>query len=525
MDNIRYYFSVFRRRFLYFLIVATVVSAASVIAAMSLPPAYESRAVLVVESPQIPEELAASTVRAPAYQQLQLVQQHLLARENMLDVAYKLDVFPKIQEMNPDAIVAAMRARTTIKTDGRRRGEAPIMTIQFEAGKARIAAEVLNDYLVLIQERDAEFRRGRSGETLDFFVREVDRLSSALDEQGQRILEFKQNNSDALPESLEFRLSQQSVFQDRITQVDRDVADLESQRDRLKQLYELTGNVNTPQERRKTPEEQQLEQAQNELSDALSVYSATNPRVKVLQARVDRLEGVVEQAALAATTAAEAQGATDSAAEGEEELPAVLAVQLSEVDSRITALLQQKEQAEVRLEALSVTINRTPEVSITLEEMERVYGALQGQYAGAQDRLAKAQTGDQIETRARGQRLSVIEQPSVPSQPTKPNRTLIAGGGTSFGILAGLALIVLMELMNSAPRRPEDIVNKLGVTPLTTIPYVQTQGQQLRQSARRLLVALVIFLGVPLSIYMVHIHYLPLDLIADKIMNKIGVRW
>lgn len=519
MDNIRYYFSIFRRRFPYFLIVAVVISTASVIAAMSLPPAYESRAVLVVESPQIPEELAASTVQAPAFQQLQLVQQHLLARENMLDVAYKLKAFPKIDEMNPDAIVAAMRSRTTIKTNGRRRGEAPIMEIQFEAANPRIAAEVLNDYLVLIQARDAEFRRGRSGETLEFFVREVDRLSAALDAQSKRILEFKQENSDALPESLEFRLSQQSVFQDRITQVDRDVADLNSQRERLKQLYELTGNVETPLDRRKTAQEQQLEAAQLELANALTIYSASNPRVKVLQARVDSL-----QQAVSAQSQAEL-GEETAEAQSNEQLPAVLAVQLSEVDSRIEALGEQKLQAQERLKILDATIARTPEVSIILEEMERDYGALEGQYAQAQDRLAKAQTGDQIETRARGQRLSVIEQPSVPSQPTKPNRVLIAGGGTSFGILLGLGLIVLLEMLNSAPRRPEDIVSKLGITPLTTIPYVQTQGQQMRLRLRRIVIALLIALGVPAAIYMVHIHYLPLDLIADKIMNKLGVRW
>lgn len=520
MDNIRYYFSIFRRRFTYFLIVAMVISAASVIAAMSLPPAYESRAVLVVESPQIPEELAASTVRAPAFQQLQLVQQHLLARENMLDVAYKLKVFPKIDEMGPDAIAAAMRARTTIRIRGRRRGEAPIMEIQFEARNARIAAEVLNEYLVLIQARDVEFRRGRSGETLEFFVREVDRLSGALDAQSKRILEFKQANSDALPESLEFRLSQQSVFQDRITQVDRDVSDLNSQRERLKQLYELTGNVEAPQDRQLSPQEQQLRRAQQELSDALAIYSSSNPRVKVLQARVDNLQAQVTAAAEAASGQDEEQ-----APEQSEQIPAVLSVQLSEIDSRIAALQEQKARAEARLEVLAASISKTPEASIVLDEMEREYSALQKQYGQAQDRLAKAQTGDQIETRARGQRLSIIEQPSVPSQPTKPNRVLIAGGGTSFGILVGLALIVLLEVLNSAPRRPEDIVSKLGVTPLTTIPYVETQGQQWRRSLRRMLLALAIFLGVPTAIYLVHIYYLPLDLIADKIMNKIGVRW
>ena len=60
MDNLFYYLSIFRRRIISFLIVSTVISASAIIIAYSLPPAYESRMVLLVESPQIPANLALS---------------------------------------------------------------------------------------------------------------------------------------------------------------------------------------------------------------------------------------------------------------------------------------------------------------------------------------------------------------------------------------------------------------------------------------------------------------------------------
>lgn len=532
MDNFWYYLSIFRRRFHYFLIITTVMAAVSIIAALSLPPAYESRAVLLVESPQIPEELAASTVRASALEQLQVVQQRLVTRDNMLEIARKLDVFDDIDQMNPDEIVSAMRVRTSIGISGGKRNEAPVMSLTFEAGKAQTTAEVLNEYLVLIQTQDAEFRQGRSGETLNFFVREVERLSQELDSQSQRILAFKQANSETLPDSLRFRLDQQAVFQDRLNQIDRDVSDLRSQRARLVQLYELTGEASeTPTQstraRAPTPQERRLEAAQADLAQALTVYSRENPRVKVLEARVAQLEKDVSTSAAVLTPPPPDTNAEDASAEQEAqvELPAVLVVQLSEVDSRIQALGLQRSQAEERLAALNEGIDRTPEVTIALEEMTRKYNALETQYEQAETRLSKAQTGDQIETRSRGQRIVVIEQPAIPTQPTKPNRTLIAGGGTAFGMLLGLALIVLLEMMNSSPRRPEDIVAKLGITPLTTIPYMQSRGQQLRRRGGRMILALAIVVGIPAAVYAVHLYYLPLDLIADKIMNKLGVRW
>ena len=137
MDDLGYYLALFRRRLPYFLIVTTVISAVSVIVAYSLPQAYESRMVLLMESPQIPENLATSTVQTPAFEQLQITEQRLMTRANLLDIAREFDVLPNLDEMSPDEIVNAMRARTSISTSNRVRREAPLMTIQFEAPSAR----------------------------------------------------------------------------------------------------------------------------------------------------------------------------------------------------------------------------------------------------------------------------------------------------------------------------------------------------------------------------------------------------
>jgi len=516
MDNLGYYFSIFRRRSPYFMIVATLISAIAVTVAYTLPPAYESRMVLLVESPQIPEELASSTVRAPAFEQLQIIQHKLLTRANMLDVARKFDVLPDVKTMAADDIVDAMRARTSIKTSNQRRQEAPLMTVSFEAPKARTAAEVLNEYLLIIQQEDNEFRKGRSSETLAFFNQEVDRLSQELDQQSARILEFKQANSGSLPESLQFRLDQQSIFQDRLIQIDRDVADLRGQKERLLQLFELTGNVQAGANVQLSPDEQKREALKQELESALAVYSPENPRVKSLQARLAQIE-----AKIGATTPAAATDTNTPAPA----MPPLLVIQLSELDGRVASLEQQKSAVEDQLAELRVSISKTPEVSISLQELERSYTGLQGQFDQAQNRLAVAQTGDLIETRSRGQRLAIVEQPAVPSSPTKPNRMLIAGGGTAFGILAGLAVIFLLEMLNSTARRPEDIINKLGVTPLTTIPYIQTRGQEFRRRGVKTLLLLAIVTIIPAAIFAIHTYYLPLDLIADRIMNKVGIRW
>ena len=519
MNNLKYYFSIFLRRLPWFLVVATILSAISVTVALTLPPAYVSQMRLIVESPQIPEELAPSTVRTPALEQLQIMEQKLLTRENMLDIARRLNVLADIDELNPDEIVEAMRARTSILLASGR-NPLPLMTISFEASTPRNAAGVLNEYLTLIQTEDAEFRRGRAGETLEFFLQEIERLGNELDDQSERILEFKEANTKDLPDSMDFRLGQQALLQERNNGLKREITTLQNQRARLVELFEQTGRVADPDEqnRPQTLEQRHLAELQRQLDEALAVYSSENPRVTLLKARIKQLEATIASTALA-TVVEEPDSSTET------EAPTVLDIQLAEIDSRLDVLSIEEGEVDAQLKSVNKSIERTPGIAITLQEMERKYATIQSQFNQAEDRLSKAQTGERIEARSRGQKISVIEQPAVPSEPSKPNRLLIGAGGTLFGVFAGLALIVLLEFLNNTARRPEDLVNRFGIMPFTTIPYARTRGQQFRQRGAKLLLILAILTGIPAAIYVVHIHYLPLDLLADQLMNKFGVRW
>lgn len=509
-SDFRYYFSIFLRRLPYFLVVSTVIGAASVIVAMTLPPAYVSQMTLIVESPQIPDELAASTASTPAQEQLQIVEQRLLTRANLLDIANRLDVFEAQGEMLPDRILTAMRARTTVRSSGRR-DAAALMTITFEARSGVIAGGVLNEYLTLILKEDVESRTGRATQTLEFFEQEVARLNEELAERSARILAFKTEHVDALPESLDYRMGQQSLLQERLAQFDRELASLNDQSTRLVQIFEATGQVGALGGPALTPEQQQLEDLRAQLNDALAIYSETNPRVQLLRARIAQIEEVVN-----------AQPDPDETRETTGN--SLLDVQLSEIATRVKSLEEEKRTTAAQLEALTDTIERTPTNAIRLDELELDYANIQLQYNTAVDRLSRASTGERIEVMSRGQRISVIEPPAVPRQPSKPNRMLIAGGGGFLGILAGLGLVILLEILNRSIRRPADLVAGLGVTPLATIPYVPTSGETVRRRTYKALRLLAILLGVPAAVYAVHIYYQPLDLIAERIMDKFGLR-
>lgn len=512
MANARYYLSIFLRRLPYFMIVATVISVASIILAVTLPPAYVSQMQLLVEAPQISEGTPAPVSPTASFELLRVTQQRLLTRANLLDIATRLTVLTEQDKMNPDEIVDAMLSRTEVEISSGK-NDPPLMKVSFEASEAAKAAGVLNEYLTLIQQADVGARTERVTVTLEFFEQEVARLNQLLAAKSAAISTFKTANVQSLPDSLNFRLSQQAILQERLAQFDRDLLSLQNQRDLLLNLFNATGEVADARLEALTPEQVQLESLRSQLSDALAVLSPENPRVKLLKARIAQIEEVVRSQPKPVTENRPETG------------NAMLDLQLAEIDSRISDLSDQKSLVVIELEKLTKNIEKTPANTVKLDELTLDYENIQLQYNNAVDRLAKASTGERIEFMARGQRIAVIEPPGVPNAPAKPARLLIAGGGSLFGFLAGIGLIVLLETLNRSIRRPEDLIRALGISPIATLPYIQTRKEAVIRRGRKLLFALVILVGVTALVYGVHTYYQPLDLIAERIMNTLGVRW
>ncbi len=194
---------------------------------------------------------------------------------------------------------------------------------------------------------------------------------------------------------------------------------------------------------------------------------------------------------------------------------------MAEIDAEESFLREQLAQAKQELEQVTVAISETPQNAVALEALERDYANIQSQYNSAVDRLAKAATGERIELLSKGQRISVIEQATVPNKPTSPDRVLIAGGAAAAGLGLGAGAVLLLELLNQSIRRPVDLQNRLGISPLVTLPYVRTRRELVVKRSVVVLLILAVAVGIPAILFAVHTFYLPLDLIWTKISDRI----
>jgi uncharacterized protein involved in exopolysaccharide biosynthesis len=519
--DFKFYFSIFLRRLPWFLVLVAIGTALGLTLASVLPPVYVAQARLLVEAEQIPGDLAASTVQTQATEQLQIIQQRILTRAALLELANRLQIYApapgqQAREMTADDIVADMRARTNIVTTGGTvtRGAAPeatIVTVSFEAPTAALSALVTNEIVTMILNENVALRTGVTGQTLDFFVQEVARLDKELAVRGAAILDFKTQNKAALPDSLDFRLGQQAEAQERQLQLNREESELNDRRATLVELFERTGEVATPSETL-TPEAARLQELRNSLNDALAIYAPQNPRVKLLEQQVAAQEAVVA-AQLATTVATEADSAPLTPYD----------LQLADIDAQLKAITEQKTQVAAVLAELAVTIDATPGNAITLDTLERDYANIRAQYDQAVANKARAETGDLIETLSKGQRISIVEQAVAPRDPVRPNRILIAAAGIGGGIALGLGLILLLELLNRSIRRPGELTRQLGITPFATLPYMRTKAETARRRALTALALVLVLAGIPVGLWAMNRFFMPLDMVIERGIQTLGL--
>ncbi|ABV95121.1 polysaccharide chain length determinant protein [Dinoroseobacter shibae DFL 12 = DSM 16493] len=508
MFDMRYYTSVLLRRSPLLIVVTGVCAVLSVLVARELPAKYEASARLLVESAQIPDQLAMSTATTGAQEQLEIIQQRLLTRANLLDIANRFEVFPDIRSMSPDEVVRSMRSNTRINlTSGRDR--ATLMTISFTDDRPVTTSDVVNEYITLIQREDSRLRTSRASETEQFFKQEVDRLAVQLDEKSAAIRQFRSENSDALPETFEFRLERLAGLQERSTAFTRDLLILKEQRQQLKEALDgLRTGLPEDATEELSQEEEKLVDLRRELVEAMETAGETAPRVRILQSRIAQVERVIQS--LGGITAIENPTQT-------------LQAQIEQINAQIGFLEEQLGTTQSQIEDVEATLDLTPGISVSLESLQRDYQNVQEQYNSAVERLAIAQTSERIELASRGQRIIVLEQAATPTDPSSMPPLLVAAGGTIGGFFLALGLAILLEVMSKTIRRPSDLTKGLGIVPLATLPYVKTSREIVFERVAKVAIILVIVTGIPAMLYAVHMLYLPLDLLADRILTRIGV--
>jgi polysaccharide biosynthesis transport protein len=506
------------RRIWTILIVFLVGSVLAAAVAYVLPPVYESTARILVESQQIPEDLAQATVRQSVAERLELIEQRLMTRQNLLNVVERNGLFTNTPGLTPTQKVDLIRDATTFEplTVGEaRRGPALIsaFNITYRANNAQLAARVANEFVTMVLEQNIASRSDRARETYEFFSQEVERLAGELLDLETQIARYKNEQGDALPDSYQFRMSELAGLEQRQFERERRRLQLGEQRRMIEQFMRNgTGAPGTPQ----SPEERQLADLRRALVQKRSILAESHPEIVALKANIGALE-----ASLLPDPAAEA--------EPDEEAPATTLAaaqarsQIDLIDRELALIAEQQRADEARAIELRDSLGRTPQVEMALSAYQRRYANLQTRYDTVVHKLAEAETGQRLEVNRQAERFEVIEQAQVPNGPVAPNRLLIAGGGGVASLGLALAIALALELINPAIRTSADLQRRLQLHPVVAVPYIHTRGERRRQAVKWMIRIALVVGGLAALLWAVDQYVMPLQVLWSRLLDKSGI--
>ncbi|WP_306132501.1 chain-length determining protein [Roseivivax marinus] len=247
-------FAALRRRAFLIVLLTALGCAASVWVALQQDKLYEATAVVQIEDARIPDRMTGQAApEVDPGRRVRLIEQRLMARDNLLSLMEEYGLFPDEDSMNER--IFALRQAVSLEEI---RGNAQPWQTDIAPSGLRItvrlddpsdAAAVANDLMASVIAEAETRSAARARETVAFFASEADRVASEIAEAESAIAAFKTENSEALPEGTVALRDQLSTLQENLLALDREIIAMQNNSSRLRQ-DELTRQVALLREQR-----------------------------------------------------------------------------------------------------------------------------------------------------------------------------------------------------------------------------------------------------------------------------------
>lgn len=207
---------------------------ASIFYALSLPRSFETTAIIQIEQSKVTQETlgGAATANSQTLQQLQIIEQRVMARGNLLGIINELNLFSEIPNMSDNDKVNALRraARVTRVADPSLAWRPDIsptaLNITVQMGDPELATLVANRLVDNVLEQNRLRREASAQQTLNFFQGEESRVGDAIIDLEEQIADFKRDNADFLTAGLDSQREQLAGLREAELTIEREILEI-----------------------------------------------------------------------------------------------------------------------------------------------------------------------------------------------------------------------------------------------------------------------------------------------------------
>jgi uncharacterized protein involved in exopolysaccharide biosynthesis len=410
------------------------------IAAFALPTLYRSSATLLIESQQLPNEVAQAPGAGAIEQRIAKIREKVLSRGDLIALIEQYDLYSSERRSKPlSKIIDKMKKATTVgalqgdigdASGGGQQSNVIALDMSFDYPDPVKAQEVLQSYVSSFLKMDSDVVEDQATLTVRFLEDQAQKLQNQIQQVESQITTLKAQNGAALVQTGVPAMLDTGSYSAQII-------DLQNQNRQLMVQRQRSGSRDT-----------KLADAEAALAAAQAVYSDTHPDVVAARERVKALRAVPQV----------------DTGEG-----AAIDAQIRANNEAISTLRAQRDAAVSRANAVTAGQARAPAILEQAAQLEDRANGLRDQYKDVAANLMKAQNSARMAGEQRAERLSLVEPASLPDHPNWPNRPLMVAAGTIAGLFLGLLAVLLMELLKGPVRSPVQIEG-LGLPVIGIVP-------------------------------------------------------
>ena len=456
--------------------------------------------------------------------------------------------------------------------------------VSFDHRNPRTTARVANELVTLFMNENVKTRTQIATETTEFLKQEAEKLERQLVEIEDKIATYKQENGNALPENLNLQIEVRERLEKQMQELDREIKGYEEElrfldvqlRAAQVDASAAKSALQTTQQTQQVPLEidtsiiAEYQRIRGALAEALATKAEKHPDVRALKrelkaeaarlssqgglgalmvemaqtedelgqlqdgddavsnersALLAKIEGLKEQIKQAAV--AEQERSLDTVQQPVNTADPLLEfsienirTKMSVANNRILSIKEQKKDLQKRFAEVEQAILLTPQVDRALRGLERDYENAQQKYNEIRNKAMEAQIAENVEEASKSERFVLVEPPTVPDNPEKPNRLQLLALGFAASIAAGAAMLVGIEFIDGGVRGAENLANIINMVPLAVIPYIETHEEHRKKKWQRWMFAIAIVVILIAALVAIHFFYLPLDRVMYKIMDR-----
>lgn len=446
----------------------------AVVVATQLPKQYTSQTLVLVARPAVSEEVVKHVVTEDFTQRLAAMKGKILSRSRLEPVIEKFNLYaPDRSKVHMEDLIERLRGAITITPleamPGIQYSNLPGFSVNVTFGDPQMAQQICTEVTSMFMEQDARDINEKAKTTTSFIDQQLGEAKTKLDEQDEKLAQFKRQHIGSLPEEDQRNLGLLGSLNAELDSTNQAMTRTQQDKGFNETLLSQQEASWKASQKGENPEslEDQLHTRQEQLTVLLSRYTPEHPDVVKLKSEIEDLKRKID----------ESPNATDTPKSRKvTEPPQIqqLRAKIQQADQTFAELVKRQAKIQDQIRVIESHIESSPMVEMQLKELTRNHQNALDFYNELLKQRNVADMDRDLISQQQSEHFSVLDPPSLPNSPSFPKMVNFAGGGFGGGMVLGLVILYLLMAMDKTLHSEREVETYLKLPVLASLPVLES---------------------------------------------------